>query len=132
MENAFFACMADTISSDWAALLIRLTIGIALLPYALMKLAERHTPPEKFPKVPFLSPQMAFYVAMVVETAASVGCILGFCTRLVAFLGVCNMGVAAWKVHGKYWSANAMPYFFGFIAILFIGAGKYSLDYLLK
>lgn len=130
MENAFFVLMADTISSDWAALLIRLVIGISLLPYALIKLSEARTPPEKFPKVPFLSPKTAFYLAMVVETVTSIGCILGFCTRVVAFLGICNMGVAAWKVHGKYWSANAMPYFFGFIAILLIGAGKYSLDYL--
>lgn len=124
--------MADTASSDLIALMLRLTIGISLLPYALMKISEAHTPPAKFPKVPFLSPEKAFYVAMVVETAASVGCIAGFCTRIVAFLGICNMGLATWKVHGKYWSANAMPYFFGFIAILISGAGKYSLDYLLK
>lgn len=132
MENEFFACMANTVSSDWIALLLRLTIGLSLLPYALIKLSEARTPPAKFPKVPFLSPEMAFYVAMMVETVASVGCILGFCTRFIAILGICNMGVATWKVHGKFWSANAMPYFFGFIAILIAGAGKYSLDYLLK
>lgn len=132
MENSFFAFMANPASSDLAALLIRLAIGLSLLPYALTKLSERHTPPEKFPKVPLLSTEQAFYLAMVVETVAAVGAILGFCTRLVAFLGICNMGVATWKVHGKFWSATAMPYFLGFIAILFIGAGRYSLDFLFK
>lgn len=130
MENTFFMWMSDTISSDWAALLIRLTIGIPLLPYALKKL--RHTPdePDKFFPVFGMSPRNSFYIAMIIETAASVGCIFGFCTRLVALLGIGNMGVATWKAHDKYWEATAMPYFFGFIAIFLIGAGKFSLDYL--
>lgn len=132
MENGFFACMSDTLSSDWIALMLRLTIGISLLPYAIAKISEAANPPAHFPKVPMLSPKAAFYLAMVLETTASVGCILGFCTRIAAFIGIGVMAVATLKVHGKYWNATAMPYFLGFIAILLAGAGKYSLDYLFR
>lgn len=132
MESTFFTWMFCPLSSDWAALLIRLAIGLALLPYAISKLSEARTPPKEFPKVPGLSPKTAFYIAMVAETVASLGVILGFCTRLAAFIGACNMGVATWKVHGKNWTATAMPYLFGFIAILLIGAGTFSLDYLFR
>lgn len=132
MENTFFVWMSSTISSDWAAFWIRLAIGISLLPYVITKLKERKTPPEKFPAVFGISPRTSFYLAMAAEAVASLGCIFGFCTRLAALIGACNMGVATWKVHSKDWSATAMPYFFGFIAILFIGAGKFSLDYLFR
>lgn len=132
MENTFFTWMSSTISSDWAALWIRLAIGFSLLPYVITKIKERKTPPDKFPSVFGMSSHTSFYLAMAVEAFASLGCIFGFFTRLAALAGACNMGIATWKVHGKDWSATAMPYFFGFIAILFIGAGKISLDYLFR
>lgn len=120
MENIFFVRMSSTISIDWAALSIRLVIGLSLLPYVITKLKDWKTPPEKFPTVFGMTPQTSFYLAMAAETFAFIGRIFGFCTRLASLVGACNMGVATWKVHGKDWSANAMPYFFGFIAIFLL------------
>lgn len=131
MENAFFALMTSQISYDWAALLIRLTIGLSLLPYAIQKITHTGNA-DKFPKVFGLSSKTGFWLAMFVETTASICTIFGFFTRLVAIAGIINMGVAVKTVHGRYYNATAMPYFLGFIAILCIGAGQYSLDFLLK
>lgn len=132
MENTFFVWMSATISSDWAAFWIRLAIGLSLLPYVITKFKEMKKPPEKFPTIFGMAPRTAFYLAMGAEAFASIGCIFGFFTRLAALVGAFNMGVATWKVHSKDWTAPAMPYFLGFIAILFIGAGKFSLDYLFR
>ena len=131
MENAFFAMMISPIPYDWAALLVRLVIGLSLFPYALQKIMNTQNAAH-FPKVPGFSPQAGFWLAMFVETMVSICTILGFFTRVVAVAGIINMGVAVKTVHGRYYNATAMPYLLGFIAILCIGAGKYSLDFWLK
>lgn len=118
-----------TISYDWAALLIRLVIGLALLPYGLIKISERHKPPQ-FPAVLGFSSKQSFYLAMVVETAASLCMLGGFFTRFMACAGIVNMSMAYKVAHGRFGSANALPFLLGFIAILFIGPGKISLDWL--
>lgn len=123
--------MVSTIPYDWAALLIRLVIGLSLLPYAIQKILHTQNAAH-FPKVAGLSPKTGFWLAMCVETTASICTIFGFFTRLVAIAGIINMGVAVKTVHGRYYNATAMPYFLGFIAIFCIGAGRFSLDFLLK
>ncbi|MDE5832538.1 MAG: DoxX family protein [Desulfovibrio sp.] len=120
----------EPVSYDTAALLLRLTVGLALLPFPIKKILTRETEAEKFPKVPFFTPEAAFYCALVIELTASVSMIFGFLTRLIAIPAICNMAVATNVTRGKYFTSPAQAYLLGFISILIVGPGKYSLDWL--
>lgn len=125
--NSFFL---GQLNYDWAALLLRLAIGIALLPYGIKKFRERHEM-KSFPAVLGMSSRVSFCLAMTVETLASVCMILGLWTRLAAIPAIVNMGIATNVSRGQYFTSPAQAYLLGFIAILLVGPGKYSLDYLI-
>lgn len=120
--------MLFTVPYDWAALLIRLACGIALLPYPLKKIRERHVASEKFPAVLGLSSKTAFYMALIVELGASICMIFGLFTRIAAVAGTCNMAVATNVSRGPYFTSPAQSYLLMFIAIFIIGPGTFSLD----
>ena len=122
--------MVDPASYDVAALCLRLTVGIGLLPFAIKKILTREKAAEKFPKVLFFTPEMGFYCALAIELTASVCMIFGFLTRLVAIPAICNMAVATNVSRGQYWTSPAQAYLLGFISILIVGPGKFSLDWL--
>lgn len=123
--------MLFTVPYDWAALLVRLACGIALLPYALKKIHERHEAPAHFPAVLGLSSRTAFWLALIVELGASICMIFGFLTRIAAIAGACNMAVATNVSRGKYFTSPAQSYLLMFIAIFIIGPGHFSLDTLI-
>lgn len=130
MEAQFFNYMTTTLSGDWGALLLRLVIGFGLLPWGIKKICER-SDADKFPKVLFFSPSFGFYTAMCIETLAAVCMISGFCVRLIAIPAICNMAIATNVSKGKFFATPALTFLLGFIAILILGPGKFSLDYLL-
>lgn len=127
MISGFFGLMTVPISYDWAALLVRLAVGFALLPYPVKKFCERKNA-EHFPRVLFFSPKSGFYAAMIVEGAVAICLIFGLFTRLIAIPGIINMGVAFTVSRGPYLTSPAAVYFLMLIAILCIGGGSYSLD----
>lgn len=132
MDSGFFV---DPVSYDLSAFIFRLAIGLALLPYPIQKYMNREVAPKKFPGILFFSPEMGFYIAMVVEFGASISLISGFLTRLIAIPAIINMGVATnydlAEQKYKTWTATAAPYFLGLLGILIVGPGKYSLDWLI-
>ena len=123
--------MLFSIPYDWAALLIRLACGLALLPYGLKKIRERHEASAHFPAVLGLSSRTAFWLALLVETGSSICMIFGLFTRIAAVAGICNMAVATNVSRGKYLTSPAQSYLLMFIAIFFIGPGAFSLDALI-
>lgn len=123
--------MIDPVSYDLAALCLRLTVGVALLPFAIKKILTREESSEKFPKVLFFSSEAGFYSALAIELIASVCMIFGFLTRLIAIPAICNMAAATNVSRGQYWTSPAQAYLLGFISILIVGPGKYSLDWIL-
>lgn len=120
--------MLFTVPYDWAALLIRLACGIALLPYGLKKIRERKEVAPKFPAVLGLSSRTAFWCALLVETCSSICMIFGFFTRIAAVAGACNMAVATNVSRGQYFTSPAQSYLLMFLAIFIIGPGHFSLD----
>lgn len=126
--NDFFAWFLNfELSYDWAALLLRLACGCALLPYGIKKFCERHEP-NHFPAVLFLSSRTSYYVAMCIETFASCLVILGLLTRFAAIAGICNMAIAAKVSKGPYFTTPALSFLLMFIAIFILGPGFWSLD----
>ena len=116
------AILTTSVSGDWAILLLRWVIGLALLPYAVQKIC---TPSmgEKFPAVLGLSSRLSFHLAVCL--------LLGLGTRIADVAGICNMCVAFKVNHGPYLTAASSPFLLGFIAVLVTGPGRFALDALI-
>lgn len=121
--------MVSTLSGDWAALFLRIACGLALLPYAVHKIQNFHTEKD-FPAVKPFSSRQSFLLACVIESAASFCMIFGFFTRLMCLPAIGNMTAAYYVNHQPGFRAPSLSYLLMFIAILIVGPGKYSLDYL--
>lgn len=122
--------MVSTVSSDWAALLLRLACGLALMPFAIYKITHYHDK-DIIPSVKPFTYRQTVTLALIIENTACWCMILGLCTRLVCIPAICNM-IAAYSVdHMSHLRAPADPFLCMFISILICGPGAYSLDYLL-
>lgn len=121
--------LVSTLSDNWSALLLRLACGLALLPYAINKIKSFHTETE-FPTVKPFTSRQSFVLAMCIESCASFCMILGFLTRLICIPAICNMAVAYKVNHQSGFRAPSLSYLLMFIAILLVGPGAFSLDYL--
>jgi len=123
-----------------AALILRLGFGTYMLfGHGLGKFMKLIGDAEiKFPALLGLSPKICLALAVLSEFIACILIIIGYKTRLAAILMIITMIVAAFMVHGgdpffmqgaKGGSKEpAMIYLIGFLAIYFLGSGKYSLD----
>ncbi len=129
MDGFMAQFFTDGISYDWTALLLRWTVGFALLPFGIRKVRDT-SGADKFHAVLVFSPKISFYLAMTIETLASICMILGFCTRFAAIPGICNMAIATKVSLGPSFTSPALPFLLGFISILISGPGKFSLDWL--
>ena len=121
--------MASTLSVNWAALFLRLACGLALAPYAYNKIKNFHTE-KNFPTVRPFSSRQSFLLALTIESCASVCMVFGLFTRLVCIPAICNMAVAYKVNHGPGLAAPSLSFLLMFIAILLVGPGMFSLDYI--
>ena len=131
MIGGFFDLMTCQISYDWAALLIRLAVGFAWLPFGIKKLRYPNDF-KNFPAIWPFSSRTAFYCTRIIEIMVPICLILGFLTRLAVIPGIVCMSAAAWVDKGRCFTSAALIFALSLIAIFFIGAGNYSLDYLLQ
>lgn len=136
MSGGFFGLMVDPVSYNWAALLVRLAVGLALLPYGLKKFSHlkdfssKKEPPEIFKLGP-LSAKAGFVCVMLIETFVPICLILGFLTRLAVLPCIFSMAIAFKATKGEFYTSPSSIYLLSLIAIFIIGSGGYSCDYLL-
>ncbi|HLV42899.1 MAG TPA: DoxX family protein [Brumimicrobium sp.] len=74
-------------------------------------------------------------LAVFAEIICSLLVAVGLFTRLALIPLIITMGVATFIFHsGQVFGKFELPmiYFFGFIALLFIGPGRFSLDHIIK
>jgi putative oxidoreductase len=82
-----------------------------------------------------LGVHITLVLAVFSEFIAPALILVGWKTRILAFFPAATMFVAAFIVHfDDPWKKQELPliYLFGFLAILFLGSGRYSLDGQLK
>ena len=82
-----------------------------------------------------LGPEVSLILTVLAELLAPAMMILGFKTRLAAIPATFTMGVAAFVVHGNDPLGDkelALLYLVCFAAVGALGAGKWSLDAVLK
>lgn len=132
--------------NDLAGLIMRLTLGMVILPHGLQKVfglfggAGLQATMNSFTVKMGLPAPVAVLVIMA-ESAGAIGLIFGFCTRLCALGIAMVMGGAIFFVHARYgffmnWTGNGGGEGFeyhllaiGLAVALFIhGGGKWSLD----
>lgn len=134
--SGFFELMVCPVSYDWAALLVRVAVGAALLPWGIKKIANlknfssKHQPPAIFKLGP-LSAMAGFVSVLLIETVVPICLLIGFCTRLAVLPCIFSMCIAFKATKGPYLTAPSSIYVTILIAIFFIGSGQYSVDYLL-
>ena len=136
-------------NNDWTSLVLRLALGIMILPHGLQKTLGW------FGGYGFSATLNAFtqqgipwifaLAAILAESLGGIGLLTGFATRLSAFFVGMTMVVAAFKVHlanGFFmnWAGTNAGEGFEFhilavgiaLALVINGAGKFSLDQLVS
>lgn len=128
--TGFFSFMCAPVPYDWAALLVRLAVGFSLLTYGLKKFFHQEDA-ANFPGVLFFPGRVAFYLAMSIEIIVPCCLIAGFCTRLAALPAVVSMSIATRVSRGPCFTSPALLYALMMVVVAIMGAGRFSLDFLL-
>ncbi|NQD70549.1 DoxX family protein [Sphingobacterium shayense] len=134
MKNYFLSVPKGTFSSNFGALILRVGFGILMIPnHGYVKLIEFNERRDSFLSFMGLGGTFSLGLAIFAEFFCSIFLVLGLFTRfatiplLITTLVI--FSVHDWELLGKYELGTA--FFVGYLALLFIGPGKFSLDYLL-
>ncbi len=126
---------AGTNTKDIALLLLRLVIASLLITHGLPKFQRIFSgEPIQFASVMGMSQELSLFLAMFAEFVCSVFVLIGFATRLSTIPIIFTMAVIAFSIHGDDpIGKKELPlmYLTGFFGIFLLGAGRYSVDYLL-
>jgi putative oxidoreductase len=119
--------------SDIGLLVLRLAVGAAILQAGLIKALDFNATVGFMEASGWRAPTFAAFMVTAAETAGGIGLLLGLLTPLAA-LAVTAAMIDAWAVNvsgGAFWSDPFnVPFLIGTgaVALLFTGAGRYSLD----
>ncbi|MGE2716935.1 DoxX family protein [Mycolicibacterium litorale] len=122
-----------TTGTDIALLVLRLGVGATMLQAGLMKAFDFTTVAGFMEQGGWRLPKLAAFMVTAAETLGGIGLLLGALTPLAAVAVIAAM-IDAWAVNvsaGAFWSEPFnVPFLvaFGATALLFAGAGAYSVD----
>lgn len=114
-------------SADCALLLLRVWFGLTMfLHHGLGKLSHFSAIPNPLG----MPATVNSCLVVLAEVVCSACLVLGLATRLAALILVIEMGVAFWCVHGHSLAQGELAFLNlgAFLAILFAGPGKMSVD----
>lgn len=121
---------------DIALLIARFGIASLMLTHGIPKLLMLTSGGgSQFPALLGLSGEMALGLTVFAEVICSIFLLIGFATRLSTIPLIITMAVAIFLVHSADPFAKqepALQYLLVYVVLFFTGAGKYSIDYLLK
>jgi len=119
--------------ADIGLLVLRLAVGAAILQAGLIKALDFGATVGFMENSGWRAPTFAAFMVTTAETIGGIGLLLGLLTPLAALAVIAAM-IDAWAVNvsgGAFWSDPFnVPFLVGLgaIALLFTGAGRYSLD----
>lgn len=124
---------SNSASGNVGLLLLRLGVGAALLQAGLIKAVDFSTTSQFMADAGWRLPKFAAFMVTAAETLGGIGLLLGALTPLAACAAVGSM-LCAWAVNvsgSAFWSEPFnIPFLIGVgaLALLFTGAGGYSVD----
>lgn len=122
--------------TDIAILIARVGIAALMLTHGIPKLMMLLSgAPVQFPPVLGLSAEISLALAVFAEVFCSVLLIAGFATRFATLPLIITMLVAVFAIHIADPIAQiepALQYLLVYVVLLFTGAGKFSVDHLIK
>lgn len=130
MKKLFSSRYTDT-SFSIGILFLRIAAGAMLLPHGYAKLQKFSEYAPKFADPFGLGGEVSISLSIFAEFFCAILIILGLFTRLACIAPIINMAVAVFIAHnGAIFGdgEHAALYLAIFVAILFTGPGKYSLD----
>ncbi|MEL1246300.1 DoxX family protein [Flavobacterium sp. DGU11] len=126
----------STIVYDTALLLVRLTVSCLIMTHGLQKLTMLlGSAPVEFADPLGIGPVPSLILAIFAEVVCSFLIILGVATRFSCIPLIVTMLVAIFSVHASDpLGAKELPvlYLLVFVVFFVTGAGKFSVDYLIK
>jgi putative oxidoreductase len=130
MKKLFSVKYSDN-GVSFAALILRLALGMIMLPHGFSKLMSFATQSGTFADPFHIGSTPSLCLTIFAEVLCSVFVILGLFTRFACIPLIIDVAVALGYVH--HWQLfgdgeKACIYLAGFIALLFTGPGKISID----
>lgn len=126
----------STIIYDTALLLVRITVSCLVMTHGLQKLTMLlDTAPVEFPDPIGIGSVPSLILAIFAEVVCSFLIIIGIATRFFCIPLIVTMLVAIFYVHATDpLEAKELPILYLLVFVLFFvtGAGKFSVDYLIK
>ncbi len=120
---------------DFGLLLLRLTFGLLMMGHGLGKVQDLIAGKTAFPDPIGIGSGPSLALAAFAEFFCALAVVLGFKTRWAAIPVVVTMLVAAFIFHaGDGWEKQEFPllYASAFLALVFTGSGRHSLDAWIK
>ncbi|QKZ13212.1 DoxX family protein [Spirosoma sp. KUDC1026] len=117
-----------------SSLLLRLTFGVLMIPHGYAKLVHFSEWQNEFMSFLGMSGAVSLSLAIFAELVCSVLLILGLFTRLALIPLIITTLVIVFSAHEGDIFGDAAPGFFyltGYVVLLLVGPGRYSLDNLL-
>ena len=121
--------------SNYGLVIFRLVLGVFMLTHGWQKISNFDMLSTVFPDPLGLSSSISLSLIIFAEFFCSILLILGLSTRLATIPLIIGMSVAAFVIHGNDPFSTkelSLLYLLFYIGLLLTGAGKYSVDYLLK
>ena len=133
MKKLFSSKYSDNTIS-FSLLLLRLTLGGLMIPHGVQKLMRFAAKSSTFSDPFGIGSPTSMALTIFAELFCAAFIVVGLMTRLASIPLIIAMSVAVfYSRHGKIFGEgeHAALYLGGFIALLFAGPGKYSMDKLI-
>lgn len=126
----------DLLFLNRGKLIARLAFGGMMIPHGVTKLQKWMQGGEViFPDPIGLGPEFSLSLTIFAELLCAIFIVIGLFTRWSSIPPMITMMVAAFVIHADDpWSRKefALLYLAGFLVILLLGPGKYSIDQMIK
>ena len=133
MKNLFIRSLSWNYA-DLASLVLRISFGMLMIPHGYFKLTNFDEIATEFMKVPGMSSTASLWLVIAVEICCSVLLIIGLATRLAIIpLLITAIVIVFVAHHGDIFGEAVAGFYYlmAYTAILLLGSGKYSADYLI-
>jgi putative oxidoreductase len=120
-------------TTDFGLLVLRVCLGTSLfLKHGVEKITHFSHMAARFPDPVHIGAHASLVIALISDAICSLLVAVGLGTRVAAFIIVANLGVAFYFVHHLAFRTEhgelILIYMAGFLALIFTGAGNFSLD----